>query len=252
VKAIVLRVDSPGGSSFASDLILREIELTKQAGKPVVISMGNVAASGGYWISMAGDEIYASRSTITGSIGIFGMLPTFQRTLAKVGVHSDGIGTTPLSDAFDLTRPMSPEMKQAFQLFIDHGYQEFIGKVAENRHMKVPAVDAIAQGRVWAGSDGKRLGLVDKFGDQHDAVVEAAKLADLGKDYSVQYIEKELSFMDRLLVGLANDSGDSALFHLPAAVGVSPWYSRLVKVAETLDVFDDPRGSYAYCFCEVR
>jgi len=129
VKAVVLRVDSPGGSSFASDLILRELELTKEAGKPVVISMGGVAASGGYWISMSGDEIYASPDTITGSIGIFGMLPTFQGTLAKLGVHTDGVGTTPFSDAFDVTRPMTPELRQAFQLSTDYGYHQFITKV---------------------------------------------------------------------------------------------------------------------------
>ncbi len=252
VKALVLRVNSPGGSSFASDLILREIELTKQAGKPVVVSMGDVAASGGYWISMAGDEIYASPSTITGSIGIFGMLPTFQDTLAKVGIHSDGVGTTPYSDAFDLTRSMSPQMKQVFQLFIDHGYQEFITKVAHYRHMKPEAVDAIAQGRVWSGTEAKRIGLIDKFGDQADAVAEAAKLADLGKDYTVDYIEKPVSLTDRLLISMANNSGDSGLgFKLPSA-SVSPWYGKLVQMSQVLDVFDDPRGSYAYCFCNVR
>ncbi|MGE5624746.1 MAG: signal peptide peptidase SppA [Bacillota bacterium] len=251
VKAMVLRVNSPGGSSFDSDLILREIQLTKDAGKPVVISMGNVAASGGYWISMAGDEIYADPATITGSIGIFGLFPTFQKTLGKVGIHSDGVGTTPLSDAFDLTRPMSPEMKQAFQLFINHGYDDFVGKVAHNRHMKVADVDAIAQGRVWAGRDAKRLGLIDKFGDESDAVAEAAKLAKLGNNYSVDYVEKPLNFWDRFLVGLANDDDSSLSFQAPAA-GLSPWYGRAVQLLKSLDVFNDPRGSYAYCFCDFR
>ncbi|HLW73948.1 MAG TPA: signal peptide peptidase SppA [Gammaproteobacteria bacterium] len=252
VKALVLRVNSPGGSSFASDLILREIELTKEAGKPVIVSMGDVAASGGYWISMAGDEIFADPSTITGSIGIFGMFPTFQKTLAKVGVHDDGVGTTPLSDAFDIARPMSPEMKQAFQLFIDHGYDEFVGKVSKNRHIKLDTVKEIAQGRVWAGSDAKRLGLIDKYGSQEDAVDEAAKLAHLGKDFTVDYIEKPLNFVDRLLIGMANDGGSSSLgLKLPAA-SLSPWYGKVMQVVQSLDVFDDPRGSYAYCFCDVR
>lgn len=250
VKALVLQVDSPGGSSFASDLILRQIELTKQAGKPVVVSMGDVAASGGYWISMAGDKIYASPATITGSIGIFGMLPTFQDALAKLGVHTDGVGTTPFSDAFDLTRPMTPEMRQAFQLVIDNGYQEFITKVAKNRHMKVADVDAIAQGRVWAGSDAKRLGLVDAYGDLDDAVAEAAKLADLGDHYSVKYVEKQPSYFDRLLIGLANDSGGTLASLQPAAS--AHWYGRLLGIARSLDVFDDPRGVYAYCFCTIR
>ena len=251
VKALVLRVDSPGGSSFASDLILREIELTKQAGKPVVVSMGDVAASGGYWISMAGDKIYASPATITGSIGIFGMLPTFQDALAKLGVHTDGVGTTPFSDAFDITRPMTPEMKQAFQLSIDHGYQEFITKVAKNRHMKVEDVDAIAQGRVWAGSDAKRLGLVDAYGDLDDAVAAAAKLADLGNRYSVDFVEKQPSYLDRLLISMASDS-DGALASLKAPAGPAGWYGRLLGLARSLAVFDDPHGVYAYCFCEVR
>lgn len=253
IKAVVLRVDSGGGSSFASDLILREVELTKEAGKPVVISMGNVAASGGYWISMAGDEIYASPSTITGSIGIFGILPTFQKSLAKLGINTDGVGTTPLSDALDLARPMSPQVKEAFQMFIDHGYQEFIGKVAKNRHMKLAEVDAIAQGRVWSGEDGKRIGIVDKLGDLHDAVAEAAKLAKLDQHYRVQYIEKPLSFYDRLLIGFANDAGDDDS-RIPAirTDTLSPWYQRLMQAADMLKVFDDPRGAYAYCFCNVR
>lgn len=253
IKAVVLRVDSPGGSSFASDLILREIELTKEAGKPVVVSMGDVAASGGYWISMAGDKIYASPSTITGSIGIFGMLPTFQDSLSKIGVHTDGVGTTKLSDAFDITRPMAPEMQQAFQLSIDHGYREFITKVAKNRHMKVDDVDAIAQGRVWAGSEAKHLGLVDAYGDMDDAVAEAAKLADIGSRYSVDYIEKQPSFFERVITSMADDS-DTALggFSLPGAATTAPWYARLMRLAGSLSIFDDPRGIYAYCFCDVH
>jgi protease-4 len=253
IRALVLRVDSPGGSTFASDLILREVELTKKAGKPVVISMGSVAASGGYWISMAGDEIFASPDTITGSIGIFGMLPTFQDSLAKIGVHSDGVGTTPLSDAFDITRPMSKEMRSTFQAYIDHGYQEFIGKVAKYRHLKLEEVDAIAQGRVWSGSDAKRIGLVDKFGDLDDAIAAAAKRAELGQHYSVQYIEKPLSFSDRLLIGMADDSNNSRLLSAFARPGTaSPWYGKLLQLAQSLDVFSDPRGAYAYCFCDVR
>lgn len=253
VKALVLRVDSPGGSSFASDLILREIDLTKEAGKPVVISMGDVAASGGYWISMAGDKIYASPSTITGSIGIFGMLPTFQDSLSKIGVHTDGVGTTKLSDAFDISRPMAPEMKQAFQLSIDHGYREFITKVAKNRHMKVDDVDAIAQGRVWSGSDAKRLGLVDAYGDLDDAVAEAAKLADMGERYSVDYIEKQPTFLDRLLMNLAEQSNESrAASGRPGVTAVPAWYGRLVQLAGSLAVFNDPRGIYAYCFCDIH
>lgn len=254
VKAVVLRVDSPGGSAFASDLILREIELTKQAGKPVIVSMGNVAASGGYWISMAADEIYASPTTLTGSIGIFGMIPTFQNTLAKVGVHTDGVGTTSLSDAFDLTRPMSEQMKKLVQLNVDHGYQTFITKVAHNRNLKVDAVNDIAQGRVWSGQVARQLGLVDKFGDLQDAIKAAAKLGKLGDHYSVRYIEKPLSLTDRLLISMANDSNSSLSSSLlpESNLAMMPWYGQMTRLADTLKAFTDPRGVYAYCFCDIR
>ena len=251
VKAIVLRVDSPGGSSFASDLILREIELTQQAGKPVVVSMGSVAASGGYWISMSGDAIYASPSTITGSIGAFGMLPTFQGTLSNFGVHTDGVGTTPYSDAYDVTRPMAPEVKQMFQLSVDHLYDQFVAKVAQHRHMKQDAVEAIAQGMVWSGADAKRLGLIDKFGDLQDAEDAAAKLAGLGHDYQVTYMEKELSFTQKLLIGLAEKSQQSRLTWM-AQMPHPAWLGRVEEAAKVLDVFNDSRGLYSFCFCDVR
>ncbi|MDE2195799.1 MAG: signal peptide peptidase SppA [Gammaproteobacteria bacterium] len=254
IKALVLRVDSPGGSAFASDLILRQIQLTKEAGKPVVVSMGSVAASGGYWISMAGDEIFASPTTLTGSIGIFGMFPTFQNTLAKIGVHTDGVGTTPLSGALNPMLPMSPQMQQAFQLSIDHGYREFITKVAKDRHMQVAAVNDIAQGRVWAGLTARKIGLVDKFGDLQDAVAAAARLAGLGKHYSVRYIEPPLSLTDRLLISMANDSNARLNATLLPSTGftASPWYGEVMKLANTFSAFTDPRGIYAFCFCNVQ
>jgi len=258
IKAVVLRVDSPGGSAFASDLILRQIELTKEAGKPVIVSMGSVAASGGYWISMAGDEIFANPTTLTGSIGIFGLFPTFQKTLAKIGVHSDGVGTTPLSDAFDVTRPMSPMMQKVFQLDIDNGYQEFITKVAHNRHMSVAEVNAIAQGRVWTGKEAKRLGLVDKFGNLQDAVTAAAKLAKLGPHYAVRYIEPPLSLADRLIIAMVNNSNASLNANLASSLlpstGFSgtPWYAEMQRLADSFKAFTDPRGIYAYCFCTIQ
>ena len=249
IKAVVLRVDSPGGSSFASDLILREVELTQKAGKPVVISMGNVAASGGYWISMSGDAIYASPSTITGSIGAFGMLPTFQDSLTKIGVHTDGVGTGPYSDAYDVTRSMTPEMKQMFQLSVDNLYASFVDKVAQHRHMKSTAVEAIAQGEVWTGADAKRLGLVDKFGGLEEAEAAAAKMADLGPNYTVAYLERPLSFTDRFLMDLSSQTRTG--LKLPQAA-LPNWYSRFMDAAKELDVFDDPRGLYSLCFCDVR
>lgn len=254
IKALVLRVDSPGGSAFASDLILRQIELTREAGKPVVVSMGSVAASGGYWISMAGDRIYADPATLTGSIGIFGLFPTFDKTLAKIGIHSDGVGTTPLSDAFDVTQPMSPEVQQLFQLSINNGYQQFITNVAHYRHMSVDAVNAIGQGRVWSGEQAKKIGLVDTFGNLQDAVVEAAKLAKLGPHYSVRYIERPLSLTDKLLISIANSDGSRL------AAGLIPsgnpdaltWLNQMQQLTDVLKVFSDPRGVYAYCFCNVQ
>lgn len=254
IKALVLRVDSPGGSAFASDLILRQIELTKEAGKPVIVSMGALAASGGYWISMAGDRIYADPATLTGSIGIFGYQPTFSKALAKIGIHSDGVGTTPLSDSSDPMRPMSAEMKQAFQASVDFGYRQFITNVARNRHMSVEAVNAIAQGRVWTGEQAKKIGLVDRFGNLQDAIAEAAKLAKLSPHYSVRYIERPLSLSDKLLIAIANSNNSSLIAGLiPSdSLGSMAWLSQVRHLTSALKVFSDPRGVYAYCFCNVH
>ena len=254
VKALVLRVNSPGGSAFASDLILRQIELTREAGKPVVVSMGDVAASGGYWISMAGDEIYANPTTITGSIGIFGLFPTFQKTLAKIGVHTDGVGSTPLSGAFNPLLPMSPAMQQAFQLTVNYGYQQFITKVAKFRHLPVAQVNAIGQGYVWPASEARKIGLVDKFGGLQDAIAAAARLAKLGPHYGVQYLEKPLSLTDRLLIEMANNGNSSLASSLLPQTNLyaTPWYNEMKGLADTLNTFTDPRGIYAFCFCNVR
>jgi len=164
VEAVVLRVDSPGGSAFASEIINDEILAVREAGKPVVASMGSVAASGGYLISMNADQIFASPSTITGSIGIFGMFPTYQRTLDAVGIATDGVGSTPWSGELRPDRQMSDHTKALFQLVINDGYQDFIGSVAESREMEIEAVDAIGQGQVWTGMDGLNNGLVDELG----------------------------------------------------------------------------------------
>jgi protease-4 len=180
IKALVLRVDSPGGSVFPSEQIRREIALTKEAGKPVVVSMGNVAASGGYWISMNADRIYADPSTITGSIGIFGLWMTGQRALEKIGIHSDGVTTTPLAGAFDPSRALDPEAGEVIQSVIDHGYAQFIGKVAKARGKPAQEIDGIARGRVWSGAQAHERGLVDQLGGLRAAIAEAARLAKLG------------------------------------------------------------------------
>jgi protease-4 len=204
VKALVLRVDSPGGGVFPSEQIRREIALTKEAGKPVVVSMGNVAASGGYWISMNADRIYADPSTITGSIGIFGLWMSAPRGLDKIGVHSDGVGTTPLSGAFDPTRSLDPDAATVIQSVIERGYAQFIGKVAAARGSLPEKVDAIARGRVWSGAQARERGLVDTLGGLREAQAEAAKLARLkADDFQVEYVEKPLSPFEQVFLDMS-------------------------------------------------
>ncbi|MGH8026672.1 MAG: signal peptide peptidase SppA [Pseudoxanthomonas sp.] len=205
VKAVVLRVDSPGGGVYPSEEIRREVAALKAAGKPVVVSMGDLAASGGYWISMNADRIYADPSTITGSIGIFGLIPNVTRTLDKVGVHTDGVGTTRFAGAFDVTRPMDPAVGRVVQSVIDKGYADFTGKVAAARKKPVEEIDAIARGRVWSGAQAKERGLVDELGGFEAAVADAAARAKLGKPdkYRVRYIEKMASPFSQFMSGFA-------------------------------------------------
>ncbi|WBS01332.1 signal peptide peptidase SppA [Pseudoduganella sp. SL102] len=199
IKAIVLRVDSPGGSAFGSELIRRELELTRAAGKPVVVSMGNLAASGGYWISMASDEVIADASTITGSIGVFALFPTFDKVMDKLGIHSGGQPTTWLGDAGNPTRPMDPRFGQLLQSSINHVYAEFTTKAAQARKSTPEKIDAVAQGRVWTGAQAQDRGLVDTLGSFNDAVRSAARRAKLGADPRIVYIERETTRFDKLL-----------------------------------------------------
>lgn len=199
IKAIVLRVDSPGGSAFGSELIRRELELTRAAGKPVVVSMGNLAASGGYWISMASDEVIADASTITGSIGVFALFPTFDKVMDKLGIHSGGQPTTWLGDAGNPTRPMDPRFGQLLQSSINHVYAEFTTKAAQARKSTPEKIDAVAQGRVWTGAQAQDRGLVDTLGSFNDAVRSAARRAKLGAEPRIVYIERETTRFDKLL-----------------------------------------------------
>ena len=205
VKAVVLRVDSPGGSMFASEQILREVQALRKAGKPVVVSMSTYAASGGYYISAAANQIFASPTTLTGSIGVFSVVPTFQHTLEKLGVKVDGIGTTPLAGEMRLDRTLGSAGRQILQSSVEHAYAEFLRRVGEGRKKSVEDVDKIAQGRVWAGVDAQRIGLVDHLGGLKDATDAAAKLAELGSDYGVDYIESELSLREELLMQLRSE-----------------------------------------------
>lgn len=254
VKAVVLRVDSGGGSAFASEVIRNELELVRAAGKPVVVSMGSYAASGGYWISTASDEIWASPTTITGSIGIFGFYPTFQKPLEKyLGAKVDGVGTTWMAGVRP-DREMPPELGTAYKLMIERGYREFTDRVGEARGMTFTEVDEIGQGQVWSGTRALENGLVDKLGGLGDAIASAAERAGLGEGYGVKYLEKELNFGDKLLIDLLEDA---SVLHRPSVRGAGPvgLGSRLVRLMEEkvrmFDRFDDPMGIYAHCLCEV-
>ncbi|UCE55417.1 MAG: signal peptide peptidase SppA [Desulfobacterales bacterium] len=253
IKSVVLRIDSGGGSTFASEIIRREVELTTMRGKPVIVSMGSIAASGGYWIASAADEIWASPTTITGSIGIFGAFATFENSLESLGIHSDGVGTTKLADAFDPSRPLNPLVKDAMQQIIEQGYRFFIQRIAEGRNMAPEEVEKIAQGRVWSGSTAVKLGLVDKLGSLQDAVRAAAKKAGL-KDYEVSYIEKPLTYREKFIQGL-----NRFLFNLikDSSLGkVYPTVRLLTHFGNELEQMmplNDPHGLYAYCLtCNVR
>jgi protease-4 len=252
VKAVVLRVDSPGGSEFAAEKILREVQGLRDAGKPVVVSMSTYAASGGYYISAAANQIFANPTTITGSIGVFSFIPTFQKTLEKLGVHVDGIGTTPLAGELRLDRALGAGVKQMLQVSVEHAYSQFLHRVAEGRKRSAEDIDKIAQGRVWAGLDAQRIGLVDHLGGLKDATDAAAKLADLGADYDIDYIEQSLSLKEELLMQIKGQGTK-----LAAAAGLlpapAPWQRALDPVLqefERVTRLQDPRGLYSYCWCK--
>ena len=254
VKAIVLRVDSGGGSAFASDIIRRELELARAEGKKVVVSMGSVAASGGYWISTASDEIWAAPTTITGSIGIFGMFPTFQRPLEEhLGTRVDGVGTTWLAGALRPDRELDPRVGEALQMAIEQGYRDFLARVGEARDMTFEEIDPIAQGRVWSGQDAFDLGLVDKLGDLDQAIDSAIQLAGLD-DPRIELIEPEIDFTDQMLIDMMSQA--STRLARSKAGGTPSLADRMLASlkaeVEALEDFNDPRGVYAMCFCTLE
>ncbi len=258
VKAVVLRVDSPGGEVFASEQIRREVVALKQAGKPVVVSMGDLAASGGYWISMDADRIYADESTVTGSIGIFAIVPNLSRALDRIGVHTDGVGTTRFAGAFDMTRPLDPAVGQVIQSVIDKGYADFTSKVAKARDRSVESVDEVARGRVWSGAQARDRGLVDEFGGLQDAVADAAERARLGEPgkYRVRYIEKAASPFAQFMAGFAGSRigswalADSGVARMMLARTLPEMDTQLRFVEQAVkDRNGAPVRSLAYCFC---
>jgi protease IV len=257
VKAVVLRVDSPGGEVFASEQIRREVVALKAAGKPVVVSMGDLAASGGYWISMNADRIFADPSTITGSIGIYGLIPTFPRTLEKIGVRTDGVGTTRFAGAFDVTRPLQPGVGEVIQSVIEKGYRDFTGRVAEARKRSVEDIDAVGRGRVWSGAQARERGLVDQFGGLAAAVEDAASRASLGESsrWRTRYIEKPATPFERWFSGFAEGRvgsallRDSSLAHALLARAAPRMQQDLRVLERAMAPGGTPVKALAYCFC---
>lgn len=209
IKAVVLRVDSPGGSAYASELIRRELELTRAAGKPVIVSMGNVAASGGYWISMSADEVIADPNTITGSIGVFALIPTAEKAGEKLGIRAEGVTTTWVAGAFDPLRPLDPRLVQVVQSSVENIYSQFTTRAAQARKTTQAKIDEVGQGRVWTGTQAKERGLVDRLGSFRDAIQAAASRAKLTGDYRVAYVERESSGLDKLLQFLGASSAQA-------------------------------------------
>lgn len=246
VKAVVLRVDSPGGSAFASELIRNEVDAIKQAGKPIVVSMSSMAASGGYWISASADEIWAAPSTITGSIGIFGMFLTYEDSLRALGVTTDGVATTELN-GLSAVRALDPQMGKVIQLAIEHGYDQFISLVAEERSIAKADVDKIAQGRVWSGKTAFEIGLVDKLGYFNDAIESAANMAKLS-DYDIKVVETKLNPMELFMQELFKTYGPNLADNYDIRhQSIQSLFGDLTIEAEKWTEMNDPAGVYIYC-----
>jgi len=246
VRAVVLRVDSPGGSALASEVIRKAAVRLKAAGKPLLVSMGSLAASGGYWISAPADEIWASPTTITGSIGVIGLYPDLHRGLKALGIHSDGIGTTAISGGLRLDRPLNPELAQAIQMSVDDAYRRFLQIVSEGRHMQRKRVEGIAQGRVYSGRQAAEIGLVDKLGGLDETIQAAAEKAKLQEAFDVLYFEAGKGLPEMLLEKLLGSV--HALFGSSAG-----WLSGMRIMGRRMYElpwlqFNDPAGLYAYYF----
>ena len=256
VKALVLRVDSPGGSAFASEVILRELQAFQETDRPFIASMSSVAASGGYWISMGADEIWASPTTITGSIGVGAAFPTFSRSLDQLGVNVDGLGTTTLAGQTNPLRELGPEINELIGLMIQNTYDAFIGRVAEFRDKDLMEVDGVARGRVWVATDAQAHGLVDELGDLADAIASSAELAGLEEDdYQIEYVQRNLSIAEMIALQFARIS---APLGRTVSVGssVPAVFQTLLDAAgepfRLFELLNDPRDLYLYCFCDIR
>ncbi len=248
IKAVVLRIDSGGGSVFASEVIRQELLALKKSGKPYVVSMGTVAASGGYWIAAEADEIWASETTITGSIGIFGVIPTFEDALDNLGIHHDGTGTTALASGLNLTQPLPPLLAKTIQLSVERGYRQFVSIVAGGRKLDPSIMDTIAEGRVFDGKKAQELGLVDKIGTMQDAITAAARLAGVS-NYSAEFLHKPLSIKNKLLQQFSTEIVAALK---PAHFSLEPLgrlYRLLAPLHQALQR-NDPQGIYAQCMID--
>ena len=253
VKAVVLQIDSPGGSAFASEVIRQEIIELQRAGKPVVASMSTYAASGGYWIAASTDRIIASPSTITGSIGVFGMFMTYENSLDYLGIHSDGVGSTELT-GFSVVRPLAPEFGEILQRNVENTYGNFLSMVSSARGMTVEEVDSVAQGRVWLGSDALELGLVDQLGTLDDAIVAAAELSELDK-YDTYYVQRTLTAQEQFWKEFFGQAmtfvGKWQFAHADSALVNE--FKRVLRDFSAVSRLNDPKGTYVLCLpCDVK
>ena len=249
VKALVLRIDSPGGSAFASEAIRQELLATREAGIPVVISMGSVAASGGYWIAAGGDRIWASPSTITGSIGVFGAFPTFEDSLEHLGIYNDGVGTTELAGTMRLDRALPEAAADILQQGVEHTYAQFLQLVAEARSSTPQEIHKIAQGQVWTGRAAHKLGLVDELGNLKDAIADAAQIAKL-ENYDVVEIQRELTPSEKIMRALAENVDAQIAASVEQNLPLGAWFSSLQPALQPLaelKSFKDPRALYVRC-----
>jgi protease-4 len=251
VAAVVLRINSPGGEVYATEALRLELQQVRDAGKTVVVSMGNVAASGGYWMSMAADEVWASPATITGSIGVFGMLPTFGGTLDKIGVHTDGFGTTNMAGKLRLDKPLDPGIARVFQSSTEKTYHQFISLVKEARGFEhIDEVDALAQGHVWTGEQALERDLVDKTGTFQDAIEASARIAGLGENYQIEWVEPEKSALDELFTDFMTGAVSRLNLSISAPVSLPvPW---LQSMFDDLQFIAAQQGKFtiaAHCLC---
>jgi len=242
IRAVILRINSPGGGVYASEAIRSEIKALREKNIPVVVSMGGMTASGGYWIATQSDYIIANPNTITGSIGIFGIIPTFENSLAHIGIHTDGVSTSPLAD-ITIAKDLSDDANQLIQMNIENGYDNFISLVADSRHMNTEKVDQIAQGQVWLGEEAKKIGLVDKLGDFDEAVKKAASLAGIS-DYTIDWQKPETSFFASLFADYSAALPKSAIEIIYSQLSQS---NQLQQHVAFWDNLNDPQNRYVYC-----